>query len=117
MLPKHPLIATATVIAAARHSPPLQPRSFRGFIVVIVVVIIVIVTAVTTIPPPPFCDLFDSCVCSVVVSSPLPHPVVAILPTSSAIIIVVVVVHPCCCLQPPPPRDLFDCCVYCHRIC
>jgi len=53
MLPKHPLIATATVIAAARHSPPLQPRSFRGFIVVIVVVIIVIVTAVTTISPPP----------------------------------------------------------------
>jgi len=25
-------------------------------------------------------DLFDCCVCSVVVSSPLPHPVVAILP-------------------------------------
>ena len=30
--------------------------------------------------PPLFCDLFDCCVCSVVVSSPLPHPVVAIPP-------------------------------------
>jgi len=29
-------------------------------------------------------DLFDCCVCSVVVSSPLPHPVVAISPTASA---------------------------------
>jgi len=32
-------------------------------------------------------DLFDCCVCSVVVFSPLPHPVVAISPTASTIII------------------------------
>jgi len=37
-------------------------------------------------------DLFDCCVCSVVVSSPLPHPVVAISPTASAIVIVGVVI-------------------------
>ena len=45
-----------------------------------------------TVFPPLFCDLFDCCVCSVVVSSPLPHPVVAIPPTASAIVVVVVVV-------------------------
>jgi len=90
MLPNHPIIATATAIAvaAARHSPP--PWSLRGFIVVIVVVVL-IVTAVTTVFPPLFCDLFDCCICSVVVSSPLPHPV-AIPPTASAIVIVVFVV-------------------------
>jgi hypothetical protein len=54
--------------------------SLCGFIVVVVLVVlvvifIVIVTAVTTVFPPLFCDLFDCCV---VVSSPLPHPVVAI---------------------------------------
>ena len=53
---------------------------------------LVIITAVTTVSPPLFCDLVDRCVCSVVLSSPLPHPVVAILPTASAIVIVVVVV-------------------------
>jgi len=37
-------------------------------------------------------DLFDCCVCSVIVSSPLPHRVVAILPTASAIVIVGVIV-------------------------
>ena len=89
MLRKQPLIATATAVATARHSPPLQPWSLLGFIVV-VVVIVVIITAITTVPPP-FCNLFDFCVCSIVVSSPLPHPVVAILPTASAIIIVVIV--------------------------
>ena len=69
MSQNHPIIATATAvaIAAARHSPPPQPRSLRSFIVVAVVV--VIVTAVTTIFPPLLCDLFDCCVCSVVVSS------------------------------------------------
>jgi len=36
-------------------------------------------------------DLFDCCVWFVVVSSPLPHPVVAISPTASAIVIVGVV--------------------------
>jgi len=88
LLQKHPLVATATAVAAARHSPPPQPRSLRGFIVVV---------SSSSLPsplshPPLFCDLFDCCVCSVVVSSPLPHPVVAILPTASAIVIVVVVV-------------------------
>jgi len=39
-----------------------------------------------------FCDLFDCCVCSFIVSSPLPHPVVAIPPTASAIVVVVIVV-------------------------
>jgi len=89
MLPKHPIIATATAVAvaAARHSSP--PWSLRGFI--LVVVVIVIVTAVTTIFPPLFCDLFDCSICSVVVSSPLPHPV-AIPPTASAIVIVVIIV-------------------------
>ena len=57
MLPKHPLVATATAVAAARHSPPPQPRSLRGFIIVVV-----IVTAVTTVFPPLSCDLFDCCV-------------------------------------------------------
>jgi len=61
-------------------------------LIVIVVIVIVIVTAVTTISPPLFCDIFDCCVCSVVESSPLPHPVVAISPTTSAIVIVTVVV-------------------------
>ena len=93
LLQKHPLVATATAVAAARHSPPPQPRSLCGFIVVVVVVVlvvifIVIVTAVTTVFPPLFCDLFDCCV---IVSSPLPHPVVAIPPTASAIVVVVVV--------------------------
>ncbi len=37
-------------------------------------------------------DLCDCCVCSVVVSSPLPHPVVAISPTASTIVIVGVIV-------------------------
>ncbi len=37
-------------------------------------------------------DLFDCCVCSVVVSSPLPHLVVAISPIASAIIIVGIVI-------------------------
>jgi len=36
-------------------------------------------------------DLFDCCVCSAVVSSPLPHLVVAISPTTSTIIIVGIV--------------------------
>jgi hypothetical protein len=44
------------------------------------------------LPPLFWCDLFDCCVCSVIVSSPLPRLVVAISPTASAIIIVVVVV-------------------------
>jgi hypothetical protein len=114
MLPKHPIIATATAVAvaAARHSPPPQPRSLLGFIVV---------TAVTTVFPPLFCDLFDCCICSIVVSSPLPHPVVAILPTASAIVVVVVVFVLAVVVlvavvvvayYPPPPRDLFDCCVH-----
>ena len=49
-------------------------------VIILVVVVILIVTSVTTVFPPLFCDLFDCCVCSVVVSSPLPHPVVAIPP-------------------------------------
>jgi len=51
MFPKHRLITTATAIAAACYSPPLQPWSLRGFIVI--VVIIIIVTAITTVFPPP----------------------------------------------------------------
>ena len=105
MLPKDPIIATATAVAvaAARHSPlaTTTPRSLRGFIVVIVVIVVIIVTAVTTVVPPLFCDLFDCCICSVVVSSPLPHPVVAIPPTAS-------LSSP----TTPPPRDQFDCCVH-----
>jgi len=77
-------------VAAARHSPPPQPRSLRGFIVA--VVIVVIFTAVTTVFPPLDCDLFDCRVCSFVMSSPRPHQVVAIPPTASAIVVVVVVV-------------------------
>ena len=78
MLPKDPIIATATAvaIAAARHSPP--PWSLRGFILVVVVVVF-IVTAITTVFPPLFCDLFDCRICSVVVSSPLPHPVAIVV--------------------------------------
>jgi hypothetical protein len=114
----HPLVATATAVATARHSPPPQPRLLSGFIVVVVVV------SSSSLPsplsfPPLFCDLFDCCVCSVVVSSPLPHPVVAIPPTASAIVIVVVVVLVIVVVvvvyYPPPPRDLFDCCVHVHR--
>ena len=61
MLPKHPIIANATAVAApARHLPPPQPRSLPGFIVIVVVV--VIVTAITTIFPLLSCDLFDCCV-------------------------------------------------------
>ena len=72
-----PLATTTTTVA-----PWLHPcRRCR----------LVIVTAVTTVSPPLFCDLFDCCVCSVVVSSPLPHLVVAIPPTASVIIVVVVV--------------------------
>jgi len=37
-------------------------------------------------------DLIDCCVCSVVESTSLPHPVVAILPFASAIFIVGVIV-------------------------
>jgi len=50
MLPKHPIIATATVdaVAAAHHSPPPQPRSLRDFILVVV---LIIVTAITTVFP------------------------------------------------------------------
>jgi hypothetical protein len=67
--------------------------------------------------------------CFVVVLSPLPHPVLAILSTVSAIVAVVIIRrcrgrclrcrHRHCCSRPhlPPPlpvlpRDLFDCCVY-----
>jgi len=91
MLPKHPIIATATAVAvaAARHLPP--PWSLRGFILVVVVIVIV-VTVVTTVFPPLFCDLFDCCICSVVVSSPLPHPV-AIMPTASPIGRCIVIAH------------------------
>ena len=94
MLPKQTIITTATAVAIAadRHLPPPQPRSLRGFIVAVVVIVIVIVTAITTVSPPLFCDLFDCCICSVVASSPLPHPVVAIPPTASAIVVIVVVV-------------------------
>ena len=40
MLQKHPLVATATVVAAARHLPPPQPRSLRGFNVIVFGVIV-----------------------------------------------------------------------------
>jgi len=83
--------AVAVAVAAARHSPSPQQWSLRGFIVVIV-----IVTAVTTIFPPLFCNLFGCCACSVIVSFPLPHLVVAILPTASAIVFFVVVVAAAC---------------------
>ena len=59
IIPKHPLVATATAVAAARRSPPPQPRSLRGFIIIVVAVIlivIVIVTAITTVFPPLLCD-------------------------------------------------------------
>ena len=85
MLRNHPLVTTATAVAAARHSPPPQPQSLSCFIVVVVVVIIIVIVIITGD------DLFDCCVCSVILSSPLPHPVVAIPPTSSAIVVVVVV--------------------------
>ena len=49
MLQKHPLVATATAVAAARHSPPPQPRSLRGFIVVVSVVIV----SSLALPSPP----------------------------------------------------------------
>ena len=49
MLQKHPLVATVTAIAAARHSPPLQPRSLRGFIVVVFVGIVLS----SALPSPP----------------------------------------------------------------
>jgi len=72
---------------------PISSPSRRAAcnVVIVIVIVIVIVTAVTTIFPPLFCDLFDCCVCSFIMSSPLPHPVVAIPPTASAIVVVVVV--------------------------
>jgi len=49
---KHPLVATATAVVAACHSPPLQPQSLRGFIVIVVLILVIIVTSVTTVSPP-----------------------------------------------------------------
>ena len=94
-----------TKASSRGHSPPPQPRSLRGFIVILVVVIvIVIITAVTTVLPPLFCDLFDCCVCSVIVSSPLPHPAIAIPPTLSTIVVIVVVVIMAVVAYSPPLR-------------
>ena len=42
--------------------------------------------------PPLLCDLFDFCICSVLMSLPIPHPVVAILPTAFAIVIIAIVI-------------------------
>jgi prepilin signal peptidase PulO-like enzyme (type II secretory pathway) len=54
IIPKHPLVITATAVAAARHLPPPQPQSLRGLIIVVVLIliVIVIVTAVTIVFPP-----------------------------------------------------------------
>jgi hypothetical protein len=49
LLQKHPLVATATVVAAARHSPPPQPRSLRSFNVIVFGVIV----SSLALPSPP----------------------------------------------------------------
>ena len=85
LLLKHPLVATATAVAAACHLPPLQPQSLRGFIV-IVIVVIVIVTAVTTVSPPLFCDLLLSCVLP-----PSSHNISSPSPLSSLLCLLIVV--------------------------
>jgi len=133
MLPKHPIIATATAvaIATARHSLPPQPRSLHGFIVVVVVavivvvavdvvavivVVVVIVTAITTIFPP-LVFVLSSCPLPFLIwwwPSRPPHPPSSLLSLSSS--------WPSLSLPslsssslptpPPPPHDLFDCCVH-----
>ena len=72
MLQKHPLVATATAIAAACHSPPPQPRSLRGFIVVFFVVII----SSSALPSPPSSPPSSVIYLIVMLSCPLPSIVV-----------------------------------------
>ena len=72
MLQKHPLVATATAIAAARHSPPLQPRSLRGFIFVVFVVIV----SSSALPSPPSSPPSSVIYLIVMLSCPLPSIVV-----------------------------------------
>ena len=62
MLQKHPLVATATAVATARHSPPPQPRSLRGFIVVVFVVIVSSLSLPSPPSPPPSSVIYSSIV-------------------------------------------------------
>jgi hypothetical protein len=73
LLQKHPLVATATAVAAARHSPPPQPRSLRGFIVVVFFVVIVSSSA---LPSPPSSPPSSVIYLIVISSCPLPSIVV-----------------------------------------
>jgi hypothetical protein len=72
LLQKHPLVATATAIAAACHSPPLQPRSLRGFIVVVFVIIV----SSSALPSPPSSPPSSVIYLIVMSSCPLPSIVV-----------------------------------------
>ena len=72
MLQKHPLVATATAVAAACHSPPPQPRSLRGFIVVVFIVII----SPSALPSPPSSPPSSVIYLIVMPSCPLPSIVV-----------------------------------------
>ena len=76
MLQKHPLVATATVVAAARHSPPSQPRSLRGFIVVVSVVIVSSLALPSPPSPPP------SFVIYLIVMSSCPLPPIVVRSSS-----------------------------------
>ena len=67
MLQKYPLVATATAIAAACHSPPLQPRSLHGFIVIAFAVIVS-----SSAPSPP--SFPPSSVIYLIVMSSCPRP-------------------------------------------
>ena len=84
------LLTSRSLPALLCVPPPSSPIFCRGR-----VLFGVITTSSLKPPLPPTLTnvfLFNCCVCFVVVSSPLPHPVVDILPIISAIVVVVVVV-------------------------
>ena len=97
-IPNYCLVCYQSILSSPLPLPLplllLTTRHYRGRSVASLLsslTFVVIVTAVTTIFPPLFCDLFDCCICSVIVSSPLPHPV-AIPPTASTIVVIVIVI-------------------------
>ena len=96
MLQKHPLVATATAVAAACHSPPPQPRSLRGFIVVVFVVIV----SSSALPSPPSSPPSSVIYLIVISSCPLP----SIVMCSSSFFTHFITISP---LVPP---SFVDCC-------
>ena len=119
MLPNHhPLVATATAIAAACHSPPSQSWSLRG-----VIDVVSSLSLPSPLSPPPSYVIY-LIVAFVLSLCPLPS-------SSGGGHLAHRIRHHhrcchCCCrlrrrrrgrlrhLLPPPPRDLFDCCVHVH---